>query len=168
MVGPMRTLLIGTLLALILATPARADTVFPGQHPAESAAISQIVPLGRDYWLQRHIEPCAAPAILAAPRLVSEDGMEHQELTQVGGCTIWLEQGIVRDAERYPLASGNEAVFCTTIVHALGHTAGLLDGSTAVMAGVPPAVCRHRVQRRARQTARRACWGAQIGRAAGR
>lgn len=146
--------ILASLLALVVASPAAAST-FAGERPSSSPLVADFVELGLEHWHARGVFPCAPPAleVLEAPALVADDDgdgdVEEGELSgdrgaggraELGGCRLWLRAGFVRAAERErwrPNVYVEERLeLCETIVHELGHVAGLEHGHDDVMAAV--------------------------------
>lgn len=153
-------------LGAFTAAPAVALATYPGERPANSPLVNELVGLGQSYWHSRTIQPCPEPTMLVADDLEDEDGGFPAGLTQVGGCRVLLDAGTVKGAESHPLSAYTGTMLCTVVVHELGHTAGLLDSPIGdsqihrdVMAGDPPSECEAWATARTHRTARYICRG---------
>lgn len=131
----MRIALIATAVLLALASTAHGDVTFPGQHPVRSPAIGAALAIGEKFWMDRGVQPCEHPTILAADslRLLDEPaGDSAAERTE--GCTIWLSWTVPTSQ----LTTFGKLQLCYVVTHALGHTAGLGHSASGVMAPEVP------------------------------
>jgi hypothetical protein len=122
-------------LALLAILPSTASA-YPGERDAMSnPLVRQTVQIGLDFWQARGVQPCAAPNVMLADSLADTDvdaGVEPAGRADTPGCNVWLNVEIVSNAQDL-LVGGSETLnLCTTVVHELGHSAGLAhteDGS---------------------------------------
>lgn len=118
--------------------------------------IAASLAIGQGFWHDRGVQPCPNPQVIVKRSLWdaadSPRDAQGRPVDTVwgravqGGCTIWLARWTFRRYRRLD--------FCRTVVHELGHTAGLDHDHDAVMAGrATPYACKvwvRRLQRRER------------------
>jgi hypothetical protein len=105
--------------------------------------------IGETFWHDRNVQPCPNPQItIAPPALMPQQNADGA--AQLGGCQIWIRQTLAREAateHARPGTGGDSArdTLCLTVIHELGHTAGLEHTTSGVMSptGPVPWVCAH-------------------------
>jgi hypothetical protein len=150
----MRTVLVAVIALTLTAGPAHAEppasVSVPGDFPHPSAArlvIRETLTVGEGAWHARAVQPCAAPNVLVVASIAAGDG---DGMADLNGCRIWLRAGLVRAAarERPRANTGGDSqreLLCQTVMHELGHTAGLEHTRSGVMSpdvGEVPWACR--------------------------
>lgn len=151
------------LAALLLILPTQAEA-FPGERLANNPTLNELVALGQDFWHARGVQPCGTPTVMLAEDfgIVGPNGETAAAIAI--GCTIWFNSNEryspIGYVQAHPLNRYASAELCATVIHELGHTAGLEHSSDprsvmAAVGGDPPWACR--VWARSRRCSGRAC-----------
>lgn len=138
-------------LTLVLLALAGAQTdVLPAtaQGAVRENQITEALAIGQTFWHDRNVQPCANPQISVVPA-PGGPGIEADGAAELGGCHVWLRASLVRAAGREHRrrnwgGDSDRENLCATVVHELGHTAGLSHTPSGVMSpyGVVPWACR--------------------------